>query len=57
MTFKAIQELLKMNGQELVPFENIQDEIFDMVKPEQPDRITLKDLLRWLVIICSSIFE
>ncbi|XP_065200638.1 serine/threonine-protein phosphatase 2A regulatory subunit B'' subunit gamma-like isoform X2 [Planococcus citri] len=43
--FKAIQDLLKMNGQELVPFENIQNEIFDMVKPEQPDRITLKDLL------------
>lgn len=45
--FQAIQDLLKMNAQELVPFENIQNEIFDMVKPSQPDRITLKDLLRW----------
>lgn len=39
---------MEVHGQEPVPFENIQDEIFDMVKPMQPDRITLKDLLNWL---------
>lgn len=44
---QAIQELMKVHGQEPVPFENVQDEIFDMVKPAQPDRITLKDLLNW----------
>lgn len=38
---------MKVHGQEPLPFENIQDEIFDMVKPAQPDRITLKDLLNW----------
>ncbi|KAK7591052.1 hypothetical protein V9T40_002665 [Parthenolecanium corni] len=43
--FKAIQKLMEIHGQEPVPFENIQNEIFDMVKPAQPDRITLKDLL------------
>lgn len=43
--FKAIQDLMKTENQEPVSFENIQNEIFDMVKPVQPDRITLNDLL------------
>ncbi|XP_050529948.1 serine/threonine-protein phosphatase 2A regulatory subunit B'' subunit gamma-like [Daktulosphaira vitifoliae] len=29
-----------------VSLEDIKDEIFDMIKPEQPDRITLKDIVR-----------
>lgn len=38
---------MKTENQEPVSFENIQNEIFDMVKPVQPDRITLNDLLNW----------
>lgn len=44
---QAIQTSMEMHGQEPVPFEYIQNEIFDMVKPAQRDRITLKDLLAW----------
>lgn len=44
--FRAIQEQLKSLDQEPVSFNDIKDELFDMIKPEQPDRITLKDLCR-----------
>ncbi|KAG8224440.1 hypothetical protein J437_LFUL001393 [Ladona fulva] len=44
--FRAIQEQMALHGQEEVSFENIKDEIFDMVKPEDPTKITLQDLLR-----------
>ncbi|KAK6640300.1 Serine/threonine-protein phosphatase 2A regulatory subunit B'' subunit gamma [Polyplax serrata] len=44
--FRAIQEQMSAHGQEPVSFEDIKDEIFDMVKPEDPVRITLKDLYR-----------
>ncbi|KAJ9589488.1 hypothetical protein L9F63_017305 [Diploptera punctata] len=43
--FRAIQEQMTMHGQEPVPFEDVKDEIFDMVRPADPYRITLKDLL------------
>ena len=43
--FRAIQEQLKAHGQEPVPFEDIKDEVFDMVKPADPLRITLQDLV------------
>jgi hypothetical protein len=42
---KAIQKQLKKYGHEPVPFRDIQDEIFDMVKPENPYKITLADLI------------
>ena len=35
-----------MSNQEPVKFEDVKDEIFDMVRPEDPLRITLKDLIR-----------
>lgn len=31
---------------EPVNFEDVKDEIFDMVRPEEPTKITLKDLIR-----------
>ena len=34
---------------ELPPFNNLQNEIFDMVKPADSVRITLKDLINWSV--------
>ncbi|XP_026466973.1 serine/threonine-protein phosphatase 2A regulatory subunit B'' subunit gamma-like isoform X2 [Ctenocephalides felis] len=43
--FKSIQEQMQAHGAEPVLFENIKDEIFDMVKPEDPTRITLKDII------------
>ncbi|KAG6451503.1 serine/threonine-protein phosphatase 2A regulatory subunit B'' subunit gamma-like isoform X1 [Manduca sexta] len=44
--FKAIQEQMIAHGAEPVNFEDVKDEIFDMVRPEHPARITLKDLVR-----------
>ncbi|RLU27401.1 hypothetical protein DMN91_001205 [Ooceraea biroi] len=43
--FRAIQEQMTMHGQEPVSFEDVKDEIFDMVKPADPCKITLQDLL------------
>ena len=44
--FRAIQDQLKSFDQEPVSFNDIKDELYDMIKPEKPDRITLKDLCR-----------
>ncbi|CAG0883280.1 unnamed protein product [Darwinula stevensoni] len=41
----AIQAQLKSHGQEPVNFEDIKDECFDMVKPKDPTKIMLKDLI------------
>ena len=47
--FKAIQEQMKTHGQEPVTFQDVKDEIFDMVKPQDPYKITLQDLINWYV--------
>ena len=44
--FRAIQEEMRKHNQEPVSFEDVKDEIFDMVKPEDPLKITLDDLHR-----------
>ncbi|KAH7965546.1 hypothetical protein HPB49_008698 [Dermacentor silvarum] len=44
--FRDIQEQMRKHNQEPVKFEDVKDEIFDMVKPEDPCKITLKDLIR-----------
>uniref|UniRef100_A0A182TZ59 Serine/threonine-protein phosphatase 2A regulatory subunit B'' subunit gamma n=1 Tax=Anopheles melas TaxID=34690 RepID=A0A182TZ59_9DIPT len=44
--FKGIQEELSAHRAEPINFDDVKDEIFDMVKPEDPTRITLKDLIR-----------
>ena len=41
---QAIQEQMKIHGHEPVRFEDIKDEIFDMVKPANPLQLTLQDL-------------
>lgn len=38
---------MTMHGTEPVSFEDVKDEIFDMVKPANPCKITLQDLLSW----------
>lgn len=38
---------MNSHGAEIVHFEDVKDEIFDMVKPADPARITLSDLLSW----------
>lgn len=43
--FRAIQKQLKKYGHEPVPLRDIQDEIFDMVKPSNPYKISLIDLI------------
>ncbi|XP_033120249.1 serine/threonine-protein phosphatase 2A regulatory subunit B'' subunit gamma-like [Anneissia japonica] len=44
--FRAIQDQMRQHGQEPVSFEDVKDEIFDMVKPADPLRITLQDLIQ-----------
>ncbi|XP_026332736.1 serine/threonine-protein phosphatase 2A regulatory subunit B'' subunit gamma-like [Hyposmocoma kahamanoa] len=44
--FKAIQEQMVAHGAEPVNFDDVKDEIFDMIRPEHPTRITLQDLIR-----------
>ncbi|KAJ2941237.1 hypothetical protein O0L34_g3432 [Tuta absoluta] len=44
--FKAIQEQMVAHGAEPVNFDDVKDEIFDMIRPEHPARITLQDLIR-----------
>ncbi|KAI0231719.1 Serine/threonine-protein phosphatase 2A regulatory subunit B'' subunit gamma [Lamellibrachia satsuma] len=44
--FRAIQGQMRSHGQEPVAFDDVKNEIFDMVKPTDPLRITLQDLLR-----------
>lgn len=34
------------HGAEPVNFDDVKDEIFDMIRPEDPTRITLQDLIR-----------
>ncbi|KAH3852333.1 serine/threonine-protein phosphatase 2A regulatory subunit B'' subunit gamma-like [Dreissena polymorpha] len=43
--FRAIQEQMRIHGQEPVSFQDVKDEIFDMVKPADPLRLTLDDLV------------
>ena len=43
--FRSIQEQLKQHDQEPVAFEDIKDEIFDMVKPNDPLKLTFDDLI------------
>ncbi|XP_069494548.1 serine/threonine-protein phosphatase 2A regulatory subunit B'' subunit gamma isoform X2 [Ambystoma mexicanum] len=42
----AIQEQMKVHNQEPVSFHDVKDEIFDMVKPKDPFKITLQDLIQ-----------
>uniref|UniRef100_A0A0A9YPT9 Serine/threonine-protein phosphatase 2A regulatory subunit B'' subunit gamma n=1 Tax=Lygus hesperus TaxID=30085 RepID=A0A0A9YPT9_LYGHE len=43
--FRAIREQMLVTGQEPISFEDVQDEVFDMIKPVDPTKITLQDLL------------
>lgn len=45
--YKGIQEQIDAHNAESVYFEDLKNEIFDMVKPENPTQITLKDLINW----------
>ena len=38
---------MRMHDQEAVSFQDVRDEIFDMVKPSEPYKITLQDLIKW----------
>merc|ERR1719189_1635212 len=43
--FRAIQEEMRRHGQDPVPFLDVKDEIFDMVTPVDPLKMTLADLV------------
>jgi len=43
--FRAIQEQMRVHGQEPVTFADVKDEIFDMVRPADPLKLTLQDLI------------
>lgn len=43
--FRVIQEEMKKHGHEVVSLNDVKDEIFDMIKPPDPIRITLQDLI------------
>jgi serine/threonine-protein phosphatase 2A regulatory subunit B'' len=43
--FKGIQEQILQHHQEPINFEDMKDEIFDMIKPQEPTRISVKDLV------------
>jgi serine/threonine-protein phosphatase 2A regulatory subunit B'' len=43
--FKGIQEQILQHHQEPVNFEDVKDEIFDMIKPQDSAKITVKDLI------------
>ncbi|KAJ8941726.1 hypothetical protein NQ318_023322 [Aromia moschata] len=43
--FRAIQDQMKQHGAEPVSFQDVKDELFDMVRPRDPEKITLTDLL------------
>ena len=43
--FRAIQDEMRKHGQDPVPFLDVKDEIFDMVAPVDPLKITLADLI------------
>lgn len=43
--FRDIVEQMRKHNQEPVRFEDVKDEIFDMVRPTDPLKITLRDLI------------
>lgn len=43
--FKDIMRMLEQNGQEVLQFNDICTEIFDIVKPADPNHITCQDLI------------
>ena len=55
-TYQAIQEQMKLHGQEPVSFHDVKDEIFDMVRPADPYKLTLQDLTNWSVHIFICVF-
>ncbi len=50
-----IQMLSSRPLTDIPPFNNVQNEIFDMVKPVDSMCITLKDLINWLVICLNFV--
>lgn len=38
--------MMEIHNAEKIPFNDVKDEMFDMIKPKDPMRITLNDLLR-----------
>lgn len=44
--YRVIQENLKEISSDRIQFEDVNNEIFDMVKPEDPCKITLRDIIK-----------
>lgn len=55
---------MQQHKQEVVAFDDVNDEIFDMVRPSDPSKITLQDLISWYLWLfikitfdCNSLFK
>jgi len=46
LLLQGVQDLMQLHKQEIVAFEDVKDEIFDMVRPIDPLKLTLQDLIR-----------
>lgn len=51
---------MQQHKQEVVAFDDVNDEIFDMVRPADPSKISLQDLVNWYYLVtliaeCSTI--
>lgn len=55
--FKGITDQIVAHRAERVDFEDVKDQVFDMVKPKDPLRITLKDLINWLDNLFLPLFK
>ena len=47
-SFQGVQDLMELHKQEIVAFEDVKDEIFDMVRPNDPMKLTLQDFIKRL---------
>ena len=44
---------MALHKQEIIAFEDVKDEIFDMVRPTDPLKLTLQDFIRRSVVIVN----
>lgn len=51
--FMGIQKQMQVFTEESVNYKDISNEIFDMVKPKDPSKITLQDLNNWFVFVVN----
>lgn len=43
--YQGVQDLMQQHKQEIVAFDDVNDEIFDMIRPADPSKLTLQDFI------------